>query len=275
MFYNGRDWIEYPLINADDEGFVKGYTIYEVFRTYGKIPFALMKHYKRMKRSSDFMGLEMPSFEKLLIIIDQAKKLHQYKEYRFKIYVTPFTSKTNSFYCFVEEIREKQDLIEDGVVINIARERKPVSSIIPYYVKSPLNSSTKFVHKKYNYYYDSIILNDFGYLTECTFSNIFFVSGGNLITPHISSGVLPGITRENVINLAKSLSLEVEERNNIELWELLSSEEIFLTHTSMGIVPVRRIFPDFTYLVAGVVSETLIDNWTEFITEDSSNWEGL
>jgi branched-chain amino acid aminotransferase len=275
MFFNGKEWVEYPLINADDEGFVKGYSVYEVFRTYNKIPFALKKHYKRMKKSSDFMGIEIPDFEYFLSIIDQAKKIHDFEEYRFKVYSTPTTSKINSFYLFVEEIIDNQELIEDGVIINIARERKPSNPIIPYYVKSPLNGSAKYVHKRYDYYYDSLILNDFGYVTECTFSNIFYVTGGTLITPHISSGVLPGITRKNVINLANSLSLEIEERNNIELWELLSCDEVFLTHTSRGIVPVRRIFPDFTFVVSGVVSQALMDNWKEFIMEDHTNWEGV
>jgi len=103
----------------------------------------------------------------------------------------------------------------------------------------------------------------------------FYVNSNVLITPHISSGVLPGITRSNIIGLAKSLSMEVEEKQNVEAWELLSADEIFLTHTTMGVVPVRRIFPDFTFAVPGLVTETLMDNWKEYILEDQTNWEGV
>lgn len=267
MFFNGKEWVEFPLVNADDEGFVNGYSVYEVLRTYSGLPYNLKRHYERLKRSCGFMSLEFPPLDKIRTVLEQAKKIHDYKEYRYKIYITPFTSKYKSFYCFVENLIVNDDLIEEGVVINIARERKPLSPIVPYYVKTPLNGSIKYVHKKYDYYYDSIILNEFGYVSEGTFSNIFYVSGGILITPHISSGVLPGITREDVIQLSKDLSMEIEEKQNVEVWEVLSAEEVFLTHTSKGIVPVRRIFPDFTFTVPGVVTEAILDNWKDFITE--------
>jgi len=267
MFYNGREWVEFPLVSGDDEGFVNGYSIYDVIRTYSGIPYNLKRHYDRLKRSADFMALEIPPLEKIKIVLNQAKKIHNYDEFRFKIYVTPFTSKYKTFYCFVEELKDDADLIEEGVVINIARERKSSSPIIPYYVKTPLNGSIKYVHKKYDYYYDSIVLNEFGNVTEGTYSNIFYVSGGVLLTPHLSSGILPGITREDVLQLANDLSLEIEEKSNVQVWELLSAEEVFLTHTSRGVVPVRRIFPDFTFTVPGVVTEAILDNWKDFITE--------
>ncbi len=275
MFFNGKEWIEYPLINADDKGFMNGNSVYEVFRTYSKVPFAMKKHYKRLKRSADFMNFEIPEFQYFLEIINQAIKVHDYPEYRFRIYITPQTSLKKTFYCFVERLEHKNEVFEDGVVINIARERKPFSPVIPYYVKTPLNGFIKYIHNKYDYFYESILLNEYGYVTECTFSNIFYVNSNVLITPHISSGVLPGITRNNIISLAKSLSMEIEEKQNVEAWELLSADEIFLTHTSMGVVPVRRIFPDFTFAVPGLVTETLMDNWKEFILEDQTNWDGV
>jgi branched-chain amino acid aminotransferase len=221
------------------------------------------------------MGLDMPSFDKLLEVTNQALTIHNFEEFRFRMYITPETTKNKTFYFFVEELIEDNQVFEDGIVINIARERKPFNPVIPYYVKSPLNGFIKYVHKKYDYYYESIILNEYGYVTECTFSNIFYVSGNVLITPHISSGVLPGITRDNVLSLANNLSMEVEEKQNVEIWELLSAEEVFLSHTSMGVVPVRRIFPDFTFAAPGLVTETLMDNWKEFILNDSTNWEGI
>jgi len=272
MFYNGKEWVEYPLISADDEGFMRGYSVYEVIRTHSGIPFSFEKHYKRMKKSSDFLGMEIFPKEKLSEIIKQAIKIHSYEEYRFRVYLTPETSKNKTFYLFVEEIKENNEILENGVVINIARERKPHSPVIPYYVKTPLNGYTKYLNKKYDYYYDSLILNEFGYVTECTYSNIFIVNSGILITPSLNSGILPGVTRDNVIELARNLSIEVEERN-IEVWELLSSEEVFLSHTSMGVVPVRRIYPDFTFAVPGLVTETLMGNWKDFIRENSGNWE--
>ncbi|MDY6894408.1 MAG: aminotransferase IV, partial [Thermotogota bacterium] len=67
MFYNGREWVEFPLISGDDEGFVNGYSIYDVLRTYSGIPYHLKRHYDRLKRSADFMALEIPPLEKIKI----------------------------------------------------------------------------------------------------------------------------------------------------------------------------------------------------------------
>jgi len=47
LFYNGLEWLEYPLIVGDDPGFMRGYSVYEVVRTYAKAPFGLKKHYER------------------------------------------------------------------------------------------------------------------------------------------------------------------------------------------------------------------------------------
>ncbi len=51
MFYNGNEWVEYPLVSADDEGFVSGYSVYEVIRTYYGIPYRLRSHYDRLKKN--------------------------------------------------------------------------------------------------------------------------------------------------------------------------------------------------------------------------------
>ena len=52
---------------------------------------------------------------------------------------------------------------------------------------------------------------------------------------HLSTGILAGITRHSVLELARELSMEIEEKPNVEVWELLSADEIFLSHTSRGI----------------------------------------
>ena len=71
MFYNSKEWVEFPLINADDDGFTKGYSVYEVFRTYSGQVFALADYYSRLRRSTAFLGLELPEFEKIVDSSDE------------------------------------------------------------------------------------------------------------------------------------------------------------------------------------------------------------
>jgi len=84
---------------------------------------------------------------------------------------------------------------------------------------------------------EAIILNERGHVAEGSSSNIFLVKGKAIITPCIESGVLPGITRETILELAQSLGIEAIERE-VELTELLEAEEAFLTNSIIEIVPL-------------------------------------
>ena len=83
--------------------------------------------------------------------------------------------------------------------------------------------------------FDSLLLNWREELTECTISNLFFVSGQTLHTPALECGILDGITRTIVMTLAQEAGLPIEEGH----YQL--ADECFLTNTTMEIMPVTRI----------------------------------
>lgn len=88
--------------------------------------------------------------------------------------------------------------------------------------------------------HEALFLNDDGEVTECTTSNIFCVRGDRLITPHLKANLLPGITRKKVLELAPSCGLTVEE-GILNPLDLFSADEVFVTNSLMGIMPVREI----------------------------------
>ncbi|KLO21025.1 aminotransferase IV [Marinitoga sp. 1197] len=273
MFYDSEKWIEKENYMNEDFELFNGYSTYETLRTYNKNIFALKFHFERLNKSAMFLGLEIPEYDKLKNILnDGIKKINCKSDVRIKVLVNKYTSRKKSFYAFIEPIIEIDDLRESGVVLTISRERKPKNPVIPYYVKTNLNGYSLYLRQKYNAYYDSIVLNEFGYVTEGTKSNIFIVTAGVITTPPISSGILPGVTRKIVLDLIESFNMDFEERN-IEVWELLSADEVFLTHTSVGIIPVRRIIPNFTFNAPGITTETLINYWNDFIISNNNYWE--
>lgn len=89
-------------------------------------------------------------------------------------------------------------------------------------------------------YDEAILTNTKGYITEAATSNIFLVRSNSLITPSIESGVLPGITREVVIGIAKKLKLSLGQRS-VTQRELSCADEIFLTNSMAEILPVTKI----------------------------------
>ena len=87
---------------------------------------------------------------------------------------------------------------------------------------------------------DAIMLNPWGQLTEGTTSNLFFVCEGHILTPSLECGILSGITREMVIQLARENGFHVDEGK----WpgaKLFEAEEIFLTGTIKKIMPVSHL----------------------------------
>lgn len=85
---------------------------------------------------------------------------------------------------------------------------------------------------------DALFLDTRGHLSEATASNLFIVRDGSLHTPPLSCGALPGITRANVMRIARSLGIDVSAEQPLELQVLETADEMFLTSSVREIVPV-------------------------------------
>ncbi len=85
-----------------------------------------------------------------------------------------------------------------------------------------------------------VLLNEKGFVTEGSSTNLFLVSQEKLITPSIESGVLPGITRETVLELAQTIGI-TSQVGQVELSELFNANEAFLTSSTIEIMPLTRL----------------------------------
>ena len=87
---------------------------------------------------------------------------------------------------------------------------------------------------------EAVLLNERGFLAEGSATNIFLISSQMLITPAVENGVLPGITREAVLESAKSMGIMTIVKL-VELGELLTAREAFLTNSILEIMPLTRL----------------------------------
>jgi branched-chain amino acid aminotransferase len=85
-----------------------------------------------------------------------------------------------------------------------------------------------------------ILLNEFGRVAECTSANVFAVFGQEVVTPPLSEGCLPGITREVLLEETHLSGVRMVERL-LTLEELHQADEVFITSTTRGLLPVREI----------------------------------
>jgi branched-subunit amino acid aminotransferase/4-amino-4-deoxychorismate lyase len=84
---------------------------------------------------------------------------------------------------------------------------------------------------------EAVLLNEQGYLAEGSTTNIFLVNNGKLITPSLENGVLPGITREAILEIARAANIKTMERQ-VELKELVEAEEAFVTNSILELMPL-------------------------------------
>jgi branched-subunit amino acid aminotransferase/4-amino-4-deoxychorismate lyase len=87
---------------------------------------------------------------------------------------------------------------------------------------------------------EAIFLNEQGYLAEGSSTNIFLVSNGELITPCFESGVLPGITRDAVLEIARTSNIKATERW-VQLNELIEAQEAFVTNSILELMPLVSV----------------------------------
>ena len=87
---------------------------------------------------------------------------------------------------------------------------------------------------------EGLMLNEQGYVTECTGDNIFTVKNGRIFTPPISSGALAGVTRAVVIEIAAEMGIPISEPD-MTRYDIYTAEECFLTGTAAEIIPAVRL----------------------------------
>lgn len=136
-----------------------------------------------------------------------------------------------------------EEALENGVHAMISSWNRAAPNTIPTAAKAGGNylSSMLIGSEARRYGYDEgIALSVDGYLSEGAGENLFIVKDGILITPPTSASILPGITRDSVITLARDLGYEVREAN-ISREALYLADEVFMTGTAAEIVPVSGI----------------------------------
>ncbi len=135
------------------------------------------------------------------------------------------------------------DKAEHGISCEISSWKRISATILSPHVKASANYMNSVLAKReaMNAGYDeAIMLSEEGHVSEGTGENIFIVKNGELVTPPLYDGVLAGVTRESIIQIAKEMSVPVRERSILRD-ELYTASEVFLCGTAAEITPVVSI----------------------------------
>lgn len=136
-----------------------------------------------------------------------------------------------------------EEALETGIDVCVSSWTRITSNSMPAMAKAGanyMNSQLIKMEALLGGFSEGIALDDRGYVSEGSGENIFLVNGGKLYTPPLGASILPGITRDSVIQIAREMGIEVIE-TVIQRAALYLADEVFFTGTAAEITPIRAI----------------------------------
>jgi len=136
-----------------------------------------------------------------------------------------------------------EEALEAGIDVCVSSWTRITSNSLPTMAKAGanyMNSQLIKMEALLGGFSEGIALDDRGYVSEGSGENIFLVNNGKLITPPLGASVLPGITRDSVIKIAREMGIEVIE-TSIQRAALYLADELFFTGTAAEITPIRSV----------------------------------
>ncbi len=245
-------------ISIFDQGLLYGNGLFETMRSYSGYVFRIDEHLNRLLKSSKILNIKIPLTkaglkEAIYKIIEKNNLLVPFgvNDAYIRLTVTrgegkPGFNVANPGSPNLFIITKTLDLYPlrwynegiKAIISNIYQNNlSPLSNI------KSLNYLNNILAKnlaKKNRVQEAIFINTKGYVTEATTSNIFLVNDNFLTTPSIDSGILPGITRQVVLEIALKLKLKIKCKKILPK-EIFQADEIFLTNSLIEIIPVVEI----------------------------------
>lgn len=246
-----------PLASAGisvlDHGFLYGDGVFEGIRAYGGTIFRLEEHLQRLYASAKSLLLEIPhTLDELREIIKETCRRNAIHDGYIRVVVSrgpgdlgldPRKCPTPTVLVIADTITlYPPELYERGLEIGTSSVRRSRSEMVNPQIKSLnyLGSILAKIEGNQRGYAEVVMLTEEGYVAECTADNLFIVRGGRVETPAPHLGILLGITRAAVLEIAAAAGHEVRETvfTRHELW---NADEVFLTGTAAEVVPVVSI----------------------------------
>jgi branched-chain amino acid aminotransferase len=240
-------------ISVFDHGLLYGDGIFEGLRFYQSKTFMLEAHLRRLQTSAQAIGLELPySPEQIARAIEQLIDAYPGDTGYLRLVVTrgvgnlgldPQKCSRPSLFIIADQIAVMDgNEAGQGVGLHVAQTRRTPARCLDPKIKSLnyLNNILARIEANRAGMDEALMLNLEGYVSEGSVDNIFIVSDGELLTPPLEDGMLEGITRAVVIDVARDAGIACHE-TSLRVSDLQQAQECFLTGTGAELVPVHRI----------------------------------
>ena len=237
-------------ISVYDHGLLYGDGIFEGIRSYSGHVFRLAEHVDRLYDSAKAIHLTIPiSREAMEQVVLDTLAINNLTDAYIRLIVTrgsgslgldPRKTTDPQIICITDSISlYPAELYEHGLKIITAGTMRNHPAALNPRIKSLnyLNSILAKIEATNAGCLEALMLNHKGEVGECTGDNIFIIRGGELHTPSVDSGILEGITRDAVMEIARTAGIRVVERT-MDRHDIYTADECFLTGTAAEVIPV-------------------------------------
>ncbi len=248
IFFNGRLMpIGEARISPLDYGFLFGFSLYETIRAYGGQPFRLDAHLERMRLSAEKLGITLDWGMMRRGTVDVVRA-NGYDDARVRITVsagegtmTPDVRSCGSPTVVVmagRYVPYPPERYVEGFKVILSDIRRNSHSPVSF-MKSGNGLENMVARQRARVagVDEALFLNEKGTVAEASGSNIFLVERGRLITAPVDAGILPGVTRAAVMEIAEGEGLDVVQ-DEVTVDRLRAADELFLTNSLIEVMPV-------------------------------------
>jgi len=243
-FYGSYYLIDWLIVKTDtfNTNHFAGNPIYEVFRIIDGIPLFIENHIDRLNNSAKLMNIDLKVdtfiFENR---ISELSKINKITDGNIKIVVTSQNSENHIIAYFTPHSYPSIENYKNGVyaILLHAERINPNAKV--------LNTKTRQIAEQAiesQKAYEAILIDNNGFVTEGSRSNIFFIKNNSIITAP-QNDVLPGITRAYVLEICAKLNLEIIEQK-VHYSAINQFDAVFLSRTSAKVLPITKI-DDFKF----------------------------
>ena len=255
VYVNGRiSDARDAVVSVLDHGFLYGEGVYETLRTYNHRLFLFDRHARRLRRSAGMIALDLPFSDDDLLqaIMETMDSADLRDEAYVRVLVTrgigeltydPKATPSHTLAIIVKpQVDPPEAAYRDGVAVAIVDIiRNHPGSVNPMIKSNNLMNNALAMQEALRLgAFEGVMRNYRGELTECTTANLFVVKSGSVLTPPLDAGILPGITREFIVEIGRAAGLDVREAVLRDA-DLYGADEAFLTSTTREAVPIVTV----------------------------------
>jgi branched-chain amino acid aminotransferase len=240
-------------VSVFDHGLLYGDGVFEGIRLYGGNVFRLEEHLERLEYSAKAILLDLPlTREKMSWATCETCRQNGLRDAYIRLVVTrgvgdlglaPWLCAKPTMFVIASKISlYPQEYYDNGLSIVTVPTRRINPAALPPTIKSLnyMNNILGKIEAKQFGALEAIMLNDQGYVAECTADNVFIVHKGEIVTPAASQGALRGVTRSAIFDIAKELGVPVREAN-MTRYDVWCADECFLTGSGAEVIPVVKL----------------------------------